>query len=71
MKIKKIESQHRRDFYAVFECEHCGATDRRSGYDDDYFHRSVIPAMECKACGKTAPSDYRPCMPKYGAHEVV
>jgi len=24
MKIKKIVSQHRRDFIAIYECEHCG-----------------------------------------------
>lgn len=27
MKIQEITSQHRRDFYAIFECEHCGATE--------------------------------------------
>ena len=33
MKIKKIESQMRRDFYAIYECEHCGHTNRGSGYN--------------------------------------
>lgn len=24
MKIKEIKSQHRRDFFAIYVCEHCG-----------------------------------------------
>jgi len=34
MKIKEIESQTRsiRGFYAVYECEHCGHTERGRGY---------------------------------------
>ncbi len=71
MKIKRIESQHRRDFYAIFECEHCGHERRENGYDDDNFHRFVIPSMKCEECGKTAPEDYRPLATKYAAHEVV
>lgn len=65
MKIKTIESQSRRDFYAIYECEHCGHTKRGSGYDDDNFHRNVIPAMKCEKCGKKAPEDYRPLTTKY------
>ena len=71
MKIKTIENQHRRDFYAVYECEHCGCTERGGGYDDAYFHDNVIPSMKCKKCGKTAGEDYRPMSPKYAASEVV
>lgn len=71
MRIKKIISQHRRDFNAVYECEHCGAEKIGYGYDDDYFHRFVIPEIKCDDCGKTAPSDYRPMGTKYAAHEVV
>jgi transcription elongation factor Elf1 len=71
MKIKKIESQSRRDFHAIYECEHCGNEERGSGYDDNHFHQNVIPAMKCKKCGKTAPEDHRPLAPKYGAHQVV
>jgi hypothetical protein len=53
MKIKEITSQHRNDFRAVMECEHCGNTDAlTTGYDDAYYHDKVIPAMTCKACGK-------------------
>lgn len=69
MKIQKIVSQHRRDFTAIYECEHCGTTKRGSGYDDDNFHRNVIPNMPCESCGKTA--EYRPLATKYPAHAVI
>jgi transcription elongation factor Elf1 len=71
MKIKNIERQSRRDFYALYECEHCGHKKHGSGYDDDNFHRNVIPKMVCEKCGKTSPEDYRPMGTKYAAHEVV
>lgn len=71
MKIKKIISQNRRDFTAVYECEHCGGTATDYAYDDDNFHRNVIPTMVCKACGKTAGSDYRPLATKHEAHAIV
>lgn len=53
------------------ECEHCGNEEKRTGYDDDYFHRRVIPRMKCGACGKTAPEDYRPLSPKYPEGQQV
>jgi predicted RNA-binding Zn-ribbon protein involved in translation (DUF1610 family) len=53
MRIKEITSQSRRDFYAIYECEHCGHTHKGSGYDDDNFHRNVVPNMNCPKCGKT------------------
>ena len=59
MKIKKIASQHRRDFTAIYVCEHCEAESEGSGYDDANFHQNVIPKMTCKECGKKASSDYR------------
>jgi primosomal protein N' len=65
MKIKTILSQHRRDFTAIYECEHCGATEENSGYDDSYFHSEVIPEMKCHKCGEIAPNDYRPLTTKY------
>lgn len=66
MKIKKINSQHRRDFYADYECEHCGHIEKnQSGYDDSYFHENVIPNMTCKSCGKKAGDEYRPLTTKY------
>lgn len=65
MRIKKIMSQNRRDFQAIYECEHCGFTHEGQGYDDDHFHRNVIPKWECEKCGKSAPEDYRPMGTKY------
>lgn len=66
MKIKKITSQNKRDFHATMECEHCGHIQKNvSGYDDSYFHKEVIPKMECPECKKTASEDYRPLSTKY------
>ena len=71
MKIKKIISQNRRDFTAVYECDHCEATHTGSGYDDANFHNNVIPTMKCGRCGKTAGDDYRPLATKYPDYVVV
>lgn len=61
MEIREILTQHRNDFTAVMECEHCGHTDRlTSGYDDDNYHVNVIPAMRCKACGKNRAGEAAP-----------
>lgn len=65
MKIKQIKSQMRRDFTAIYVCEHCGHEEEGSGYDDSYFHQTVIPNKECKKCGKKASDDYRPLATKY------
>lgn len=65
MKIKTIKSQHRRDFRAVYECEHCGHTEEGYGYDDTNFHENVIPKMTCGKCGKEAAEEYRPLATKY------
>jgi hypothetical protein len=71
MKIRQIISQHRRDFQAEYECEHCGHTEKDYGYDDEHFHRNVVPQMACRACSRIAPEDHRPLAPKYPAHVVV
>ena len=71
MKIKTITSQHRRDYTATMECEHCGHLQKDSGYDDDFYHRNVVPAIKCGSCGKTAAEDYQPRATKYAAHEVI
>ena len=71
MKIKTITSQHRRDFDAIYECEHCGHTQEGCGYDDSYFHQQVIPVMPCKKCGKIAGDDYRPLTTKYPDGYVI
>jgi len=65
MKIVKIKSQHRRDFLAVYKCEHCDNEEEGRGYDDANFHNNVIPEMKCKECGKTAGDDYKPRSTKY------
>lgn len=52
MKIKQVTWQHRYDFYAIMECEHCNHTaELKTGYNDAYYHSRVIPAMRCKQCG--------------------
>lgn len=65
MKIKEILSQHRRDFTAIYVCEHCGHDKKDDGYDDRNFHENVIPLMVCKECGRKAPSNYRPLSTLY------
>jgi len=65
MHIKSIVSQHRRDFKAVYECEHCGYTETRGGYDDHYYHTTVVPGLTCPDCGKTAGTSYVPRSTKY------
>lgn len=65
MKIKEILSQHRRDFRAIYVCEHCGYEYEDSGYDDEHFHTHVIPDKVCPKCGKKAPENYRPLATKY------
>ena len=68
MKIKEITYQHRRDFKAVYECEGCGFEQPGGGYDDDNFHRNVIPNMRCQACdqsSRTLGANYRPLTTKY------
>lgn len=71
MKIKTITSQDRRDFTAVYVCEHCGAEKTDYGYDDANFHKNVIPSMKCAACGKSASSAYRPLTTKYPDSKIV
>ncbi len=71
MKIKEIISQDRRDFTAIYECEHCLETLKASGYDDAHFHGNVIPQMACKSCGKTTAENYRPLTTKYAESQMV
>lgn len=65
MKIKEILHQHRRDFRAIYVCEHCGHEMEDGGYDDANFHNNVIPNKVCPICGKKAPENYRPLSTKY------
>ena len=71
MRIKNIVSQHRRDFTAIYECEHCGHEHQAYGYDDANFHTNVIPKMACPECKQVAPKQYRPLAPKYDAGAIV
>lgn len=54
MKIKRKLSQHRRDFTAIFVCEECGTESVIAGYDDAYYHGTVIPKLKCPKCGKSS-----------------
>lgn len=65
MKINVIKSQCRRDFTAIYECEHCSKKVESYGYDDRNFHDNVIPNMICESCGKKSPETYRPLTTKY------
>lgn len=61
MKIKKLISQHRRDFVALMECEFCQHQEMdNSGYDDRYYHDNVIPNMKCGKCDKSTISEGAP-----------
>ena len=71
MKIQQIKRQQRRDFIAVYVCEHCNATQESSGYDDAHFHANVIPSMECANCDKSSPTSYVPRGTKYAEHEQL
>lgn len=72
MKIKEITSQYRRDIHYIAECEHCGhVTEEQIGYDDAYFHSTVVPDMECPECKEKAPKSFRGLAPKYSDYEIV
>lgn len=67
MKIKEILYQNRRDFSAIYVC-HCGHEVKAYGYDDEHFHKNVIPSLVCAKCGQTAKDateEYRPLTTKY------
>lgn len=52
MKLIKITWQMRNDFCGIIECENChDKRELKSGYDDDNYHRNVIPKMKCDKCG--------------------
>jgi hypothetical protein len=66
MKIKAILTEHRNDFTATLECEHCGAVQPlKTGYHDTYYHTRVIPALFCQTCHKN-----RAGQTEEGAHAV-
>jgi transcription elongation factor Elf1 len=65
MRIKEKLSQNRRDFWAIFVCPHCTHEEALKGYDDEYFHRKVIPKIKCGSCGKIEDSEYKPMSTVY------
>lgn len=72
MKIKEITSRLRRDFWAIYICEHCGyETGTESGYDDANFHQNVIPDMACESCGKKGLKDTPKVAPRYPENLAV
>jgi len=71
MKIKEIKSQNRRDFSAIYICEHCGYEKEGYGYDDTNFHQNVIPDMECEKCNKKASDNYRALVTKYPDEMII
>jgi len=74
MKLTKKVYQNRRDFTGIFECEGCGHSETKSGYDDQYFHAQVTPAMKCPGCGETTQSlgcRVEPVATRYSADQVV
>lgn len=77
MKITKITDRHRRDIRFTAQCEHCNHVEKDSpGYDDDHFHRNVMPNRKCPECGETSLSKdsgtpLTAVIPKYRQDEVV
>ena len=65
MHIKEMISQHRRDFWAIFQCEYCCFEFTCRGYDDERFHKQVLPSWSCPDCDKKASSNYQPQPTKY------
>lgn len=51
MVIKEVTRQHRLDFFAKFQCEHCGSISTGQGYNDGYYMNSVLPFCKCPSCG--------------------
>lgn len=70
MRIKTILSQSRRDFQAIYQCEHCDHEQQNYGYDDANFHQNVIPNMKCKSCGKDS-AGVASSSPTIPAHVVL
>lgn len=71
MRLHHKIDQHRRDFNAVYECESCGHRMTHYGYDDENFHRNVIPDMTCPECGEKAPDNAPRTAPDVPAWKVI
>lgn len=57
MKIKEITDRIKNDIYGILECEHCGATRKFVGYDDENYHKNVLPEFYCMKCGLNRKGD--------------
>jgi len=72
MNITNVTSQSRYDFCADMECEHCGATAHlTTGYDDNNYHKNVIPSMRCKSCGKNRAGELPPAPAAKPASAII
>jgi len=65
MKIKTVESQHHRDFYAIYQCEHCGHEQRGPACATHFLAAVVVPTMACAECSKKDDDTSRVLAPKY------
>lgn len=71
MFVKAITSRSRRDINITLECESCKATKETTGYDDTYYHSTVVPKFACTKCGKVAPASFVPMEPMYPKGFVI
>lgn len=58
MRIKTITARWgHADFNAIFICENCSAEHEiKYCYDDDFYHRNVVPGFTCPSCGESRDS---------------
>jgi|LGOV01.1.fsa_nt_gb hypothetical protein len=55
MKLVKIRDSIRNDFWADYECEHCGhKLNDKAGYHDGNYLGNVIPNAICPNCNKSS-----------------
>jgi C4-type Zn-finger protein len=55
MKLIRKTQQYRRDFSGILECQSCNHQQHlKSGYDDMYYHKEVIPNIKCENCMKSS-----------------
>lgn len=71
MYLKEKLNQNRRDFTAIYACQDCGYEKTDRGYDDEYFHTTVIPKMVCDKCGTAGTPDLRRTGASIPAHVVI
>lgn len=70
MRIKEITDRLSNDIFGILECEHCGATRKFTGYDDENYHKNVLPSFCCNKCGRNRLGE-RPNASKYRKKPVV